>query len=78
MTKRTAKCYECTNSYELGAEIRWYDSCAFYGIMIGFMLTLLSAMRNPGVAVQVAKSLINPMIVLTVILLLAMVLQEWF
>ncbi len=77
MTKRTAKSYECTNSHGLAVKIHWYDNCAFYPIMIGIMLTLLSAIRDPGVAVECAKSLIHPMIVLAVILILAMVLQEW-
>lgn len=78
MTEWTAKSYECTNSHGLATQIHWYDNCPFNHIMIGFTLTLFSAIREPGVAMQCTKSLINPLIALAIMLISAMLLQEGF
>jgi hypothetical protein len=45
--------------------------------MFGIIITLLSTIKEPGAAVQVARALLQPLLVLMIIMIVALLLHEW-
>jgi hypothetical protein len=45
--------------------------------MFGIIINILSALREPGATILVARAILQPLIVLTILTILALALHEW-